>query len=373
MRRLHGNSSRIAFSLFVVFYAETAKAQIAYGGGSISNQTVTVAIGQEITLDATTQGTNGGVQAPGWGFGSVGPVTGLQILEAPQCPYYPSSNTTSCSTLTRFPSYPSTDTNTEISFYFYVPGTYNVSYQYYTNGGGQLVNLKTTFNVVGPGSITLTPTWGTIQIVQLPSSTGSGTDPYLSFGSAMAGGTPGYTLTAGATQPANYIGQFKFLQVLNGDQESKTASGVKYNCDLITGLDAYTTYPNAYTSQGVANWFYDNTIDDSPASDLAGDTTLTRSFEAITYLIWTPPTSQQSPNVVEVPIADYIWEWSATANEASGIYSVENDANSSPYMNGEQGEVNVAGSSPAFPKWNYVAASPFNYVCPAPTSTPTQE
>jgi|GEM_PF-3040341 len=252
--------------------------------GSISPRTPTsVYAGQRVSLSvAAPSGLS--IQSQTWSFGNSADAVGG---------FNASTSSGSVSSVT-------TTSNSNLVFYFIIPGktetvTVNVTYS-----NGKQASATATFNVGGPTG-NLLNAWmaSNNQALQIT------TEPALSLtGSSYTendGGNLGMVFQANSGQSFS-SGSWVWVQLINSNQEKTIDSSGSWDCPADpksqSGLD--TTYPY---SSGVSY------MNDSPPSSMTGYAEYQRSFSATMYLMWDP----QLPSSIPVPLESVSWGFSGCA------------------------------------------------------------
>jgi len=156
--------------------------------------------------------------------------------------------------------------------------------------------------------------------------------PSLQLGNAT---TPGITFTASATPPSGYSNNFAWVQINTNDSLSITLNNnTQETCTWATtpaGGDPYldTEYPYATATS----------TDDSPSAGLDSSSYyyLSRNFNAVMYLMWTPPAASGCTNgsacTIPVPLGYVTWAFSANATYNSTSQQWTAATNSESYNN----------------------------------------
>ncbi len=208
---------------------------------------------------------------------------------------------------------PTAPGSTYTFFWVYPANSVRVTYQYTMSGGGSSGPspiATATFNIAGPtgGSMTSTP-YSSLHIANLLAcSTGSG-GPYLIYaGYPFSGTACSFSVTTAGivfNSPTGYsnssAGNFSLGQLISYD--TLTGTGTSYGPGVDTGWPAYA---------GTAPPHNDNPKVYLPSSS----TSVTRSFEATTFLMWTPNAASSCSGgscTIPVPLGYQTWQFSGTA------------------------------------------------------------
>jgi hypothetical protein len=253
---------------------------ILFNGANVAGKTTNVVVGQQIKLtgQVPTQACMT-VMSQKWSLPTGNAVGGYTA-------------TLSLGTALALP----TDTTTTIygPFYWVTSGTFTMTYQYTLTNGETSPLSTATFKVATPSGGKMTTTH--VGKVSIQTINGS---PHLQFGTVSASNA-GVLFTPSATPPSGYSNTFVWVQLIS--QDSITANGKP--CAENTGLDNVYPYPPV---QGT------NTAGDSPAVGLLStDTSVSRTFKAQMYLMWSPNIS----NSIPVPIGSTTWNFSGTATNS---------------------------------------------------------
>ncbi len=285
---------------------------IKFGGNTISG-TLSVVVGQQIALTSSV---------------SLPPCTSIssqQWSTPPGTAVGGYAASTTSGSVTALPS----NTASGYTFYWVYPGTsLNMTYQYTMAGGGGSVGspvATATFNVAGPTGGKMTTTHvGTVGITTISGNT------YLQFGTSSASNA-GVLFTPSATAPSGYSNTFIWAQLISTD--SIVANGS--SCSAGTGLD------NAYPYPPVAGT---NTAGDSPAVQLLStDTSVSRTFAAEMYLLW----SSGLANSIPVPLGSTKWSFSGTATKNGSSWSPTGSGSASSFV-----ASSASQSSDGYPIWS---------------------
>ena len=301
-------------------------------GTDITGTTQSVVIGQQIALCATYNLPSGvSVTQQSWSPDSNSTIVGG---------YNPS--TASATIVTAQTNGQST------TFYWVTPGTSVLSFNVVLSNS-TAASATTTYNISGPNpsmpAITL-PTNGQLNTDTL---TGCSADPggqYLVFGNLTgavpqcsnppsATGTAGIQFTPPTTQSPP--GTFFFVQLVDTDTVTYSASGSSRTCTSTPGLDLLYPYQN---KRG-------QLVNDAPALELLSTSTMeSRSFAATMYLMWQSSTSGSIP----APLGYVDWNFSGSASEPQ-LNSTWGPATGS----GSAGSFVTATSPTFYPTWQGVS------------------
>jgi hypothetical protein len=300
----------------------------------ITNSSVPVVLGQPIELFAIPAGTP--AQPSAWDV--QGTPVGAYLLFPQQtvAPNVPTGPPPPCVQIVAT----SGCANAEVSlpdfsqgsttFYWYVPGTYQVTY------ASSLGSASATFGVSGPTGVHVTTT------VPGPAALGAAGTKYANgvyYGQPWIP-LPGVTTSATATPPTLNVGEFHWVQLISSDSEVfQYPDGHANVQSLCTGLDNYFYYPISPTTAPIIP---NNAIADSPRATLINTASrITRSVGAQTFLLWKPT---MMPNSIPVPLGYAGWQITFGASQASsGTWT--------PFGSGSP--LSFA-STPVYPTWSSV-------------------
>ena len=296
-------------------------------GTNITNTTQSVVVGQQIVLCASYTLPSGvSVTSQSW------TVPGTVVAS-----FVPSSSSSSLNTAV-------TLNQQSTTFYWVYPGNPQVVTFTLNLSNGQSPTAQATFNVTGPTGGTMTNSaYSQVTIANLASCVVGGQNfpaaPWLAYGNitgscASISGTYGIVFNSPTGYSNASGGSFSLVQLIS----SNSLSG-SYNHTFTANLDPIG-YP--YGTGLPSN--------DSPIAQLLSTyTTLTRSFNANMFLMWTPPAATGCSNgsacTIPVPLGYQTWAFSGSANCSTGCGSA---ANWTATTNGTPGPVgNFAASLPS--------------------------
>lgn len=205
-------------------------------------------------------------------------------------------------------------TNRSATIYWAYPAQgLSVKYSYCMNNGQCSPTVTTTFNVSGPsGGTMVSSALSQVYIANLSfCSSGRPAGPYLVYALGATGNACSWMVTTPGiifNSPTGYSntsgGGFIQAQLISHD--TLTGGGTTYG----PGLD--TSWPG---------WTVPFPHNDNPNIYLAPTyTTLTRSFQATSFLMWQSSTSGSIP----VPLGYQTWQFSATASCSASCGSASN-------------------------------------------------
>lgn len=259
---------------------------IAMNGTQLTSFTnVAITIGQQITLTATIPSQSASVSSQGWtaptGGTAIGGLTNNAGDGQPDSTGLKTSpaNSTATNTTTFYWTALASGTSPSVTF------NYQLS-------NGSISTTPITFSVSGPTSTTpglnVTPTYGSVFVYQTT----------LGLGQT----TPGMTFTAA---PDTYDSGYFWVQVIQSDNKTLSGGGAATAVCTSAGLDV-----DVATGSGFP-YGTTNSVSDSPSTPLQSPfTTISRSFSANMYLLWT---GGSYPNYIPVPLGSVSWNWSGTA------------------------------------------------------------
>ncbi len=216
---------------------------------------------------------------------------------------------------------PTTLNQSSMTTYFVYSGSaIPVTYQYCVDIQGASPVLQCSlpanaaFNVTGGGTMFNTPySYLTIDqlipcVSGLPPANGGDAAPFMTYGNLIGPACQpiyppsifGITFTP---SDAPSSGTYTYVQLINSDTRTLNA----INCRFRIGVDKTYPYagilPNTNPPQAI----------DAPGNPLPDNYTITRSFNATMFLLWT----SNLPNSVAVPIGYQNWGFSGTAQQNS--------------------------------------------------------
>ena len=289
--------------------AGTSAPGIYLDGTNVAGQTTSLSIGQVVTL--TAEPTNGSWENLGSAEGN--PLAGFGTSGCRPL-------TSSCSSNFTYVDY----SKTEITLFWYVPGTYKVGYQY----DGQK-SVRATFVVSGPTVSALSAIQNNILVHKKAG--------VLELGLGELPKLPGITFSS-------EIGSVRWLQIVTNATVNFVNSSGSYSPRTIFGLDANLTYPTPPFYPPVTK--NGQKTDDTPDIPLCKKEQLTSITELFaTYLLW----KSAAKNSTYVPIGVVYWSWGAVANNMDGSFS----ANAGQPTYRIQGVTNNPIND--FPIWNTLA------------------
>jgi hypothetical protein len=216
--------------------------------------------------------------------------------------------------LTTYWLYPQSDNPVTYQYCVNIPG---LSAADVANGLNCSLVAKATFNVSGP-TATIVPTpkaWHVSRPIPVCNSTGKEQvlifgklDPKTSTTCKNVIATSGITFNATVNTLSGSSGQTEWIQVISANESTgDSVLGMPFLVNIGTGLDNFLPY-NILSPDPVDATT--TSTNDSPSSGLGvDDATLTRTFTAKMYLMWTSQTSGSIP----VPLGYVKWEISGTA------------------------------------------------------------
>jgi hypothetical protein len=234
------------------------KPHIYFGGTDITNNTESVVVGQQIALSTQYTLPSGiTVQNRSWSVAgtTIGGYTASNAGGAISQPTFNQDSTT--------------------FYWVYAGNSLNVTFTLNLSDGSS-PSASATFNVSGVGSPSMTAqNYGSLSIQTLTGCSGVPTGPWLEYGNYTGdaptcpeptlSGTPGIKFIASGTQPSS--GAFKFVQLINSDNNTYTTTGGTETCYFSAGLDK--EYPYATGGQ---------TIDGPALQLLSSNSSQSRSF-----------------------------------------------------------------------------------------------
>ena len=293
--------------------------EIDFQGTNITNDTIKIAIGQQIRFSSPQSGT-------------------YQYWEIDPRPVIYSNFSAHDKGCTTFPNDPGApcvsygkavnlDGQVTSIFYFAQPGKYQISYTYESDGDN--ASSSATLDVVAPSLIAPQPTVKPVAL--FPKSCTNDCDVVV--------GVPrrpvkrsyyGVEVQASATQPKMFPGQFKWVQLIDiGD--SYVENGTTYNCKVESGLDDDYPYSDVAT---IDSKIPNNVLWDIPSAFLQASqqvTSFTEDFAAYDYLLWQPNTSSFVLNSVPVVISYGGWGWYGEADYSQDQHKWLLGSNSNTY------------------------------------------
>lgn len=195
----------------------------------------------------------------------------------------------------------------ETTFYWVTPsGTpFEATFSFTLNG--QVITLPAYFNVIGPGSVDVTTTFGRINIFH----------SWLKLGRPTRNSEVGINFDVGLPPPS---GTFEWVQLIEGatitDYIPSTGSSAG-TCEVTTGLE--TSYPYGSADATSTN--------DNPGAHLNPPFTTSEVMSARMFLMWDPTlpspctaayTDKDGPHPstctsIPVPLGYVDWSWSGAA------------------------------------------------------------
>jgi hypothetical protein len=233
-------------------------------------------------------------------------------------PSVPSTGAITSGSISATPLTSTCSTSSTCTLYWVSPGSsqnwvpsgnsLTASYSYtMTNGQASQTSpaASATFNVQGPTAATMTtPTISPVSIGLSP----------LQMGMFVPPTTPGIAFNATLTQPQAAQGTIAYVQYLNNFNLQYTTSGGCAPFGYGPGIDG--AYPYDQSPNGAKSY----STNDSPGIVLYNNSTAaTASFQATMYLMWQPTLSSSIP----VPLGDVTWQWSGTATESGGKWTLQ--------------------------------------------------
>jgi hypothetical protein len=248
--------------------------RILLNGTDVTGSTQTVVVGERIALVASVpspQSSN--ISSQLW---STPPGTAVGG--------YSASVTTG--SITSLP----TNASGSYAFYWVAPGSaYQMTYHYTLTNGNMSPNATVTFNVVGPSSITITPSGEKLNIVNSTNPA----DQFLDWGILLKGA---------ATPPSGYSGSYSWFQIVKSvNTTDKSVDGDSLTCTNGPGFDAGGTLQFPYASGLNA---------EDGASDPLDSTTQTEASETAsfqTFLMWNANIGSGAS--ASIPIALAVLPW----------------------------------------------------------------
>ena len=240
-----------------------------------------------------------------------------------------------------------------VTFYWVIPAnSQTVTFVLYY-GNSQNATAQATFNIAGVTSPSMSvQNFGQLTIDNLTGCSQQPGGPALVYGN-ISGPTPpcpgSYTGTAGILftpqgTPPSGGGSFSFVQLIDGDTTTYSGTAGTLTCSFNADLD--TGYPYPQNSAGQAT--------DAPFVPLPSTyTTVSRSFNASMYLLWTPNPASGCPNgsacTVPVPLGYQKWQFSGSTTQSNGSWG------SPTGSGGPSGSFVAALGSASSPSWNGVS------------------
>lgn len=299
---------------------------IMFNGANVAGQTTSVVAGQEIML--TGQAPNAACVAATVSQQWLVPMEKGSATKNAVGGYTPTTTSYATASVTPLPT--GTTATSYGPFYFTVPGTYTMTYQYTVNINGSLGTspLSTaTFTADGPTGTSVLVCGGAVDETGGGGCTASGAlgkvailGSSLYFG-GTSGTNVGIAMTASATAPS---GNFTWVQLITGDviTETPTGGGAAQTCNppevpaagVFPGLDTAYTYP-------IINPALTTVYDNPPVGLGAGYNKVSRAFSAKMNLMWTPTADAACTGAgctIPVPLGSVNWKVSATATLNAG-------------------------------------------------------
>ena len=309
-----------------------ASVKILLGGSSgtnITNTTQSVVVGQQIVLYASISLPSGGT-ATSYSWSIPGTIV---------AGYSASNSSGSVNT--------NVTLNQQSATYYWVFAassqnvTFTLNYQDST-GHSQSANAQATFNIAGATGSLSSTAYSSVTIQNWTgnnnqcASVSPGT--YLVYGSGALSSTcspatPGISFSGNVNSPNQIGGSVVLVQIIN----SGSVSGSK-SCTITPGIDR--GYPFPLTN-------------DSPASPLLSSyTSLSRTENFTTYLLWQPPSSVQ--NGIPIPIGYQQWGFQGSASCSANCGSASSWTASTQSAGTQGGFVTASANQTnyGYPTWN---------------------
>jgi hypothetical protein len=320
------------------------KPVILFNGVNVTNQPQSAVVGQQINLTALVPSSNGSVSSQIWTIRG-NPVGGYTPGLDPQ------------------KSNPVVGTNSSaVAFYWVQPtaanSSFEVGYTYTTTSNATQRTLHTQFSVAGAPvphvgvyehpPVTEPPAIGDSCVVY-PQNCNLFYKPVQQL--AMGFGNP-YTTTnfgmAIGTDTSPPSGTLEWVQlILNDVTVATNDAGTKLNCTKSAGLDTSYPLPPSVLDPPIIGFIPTFALLDYPSYSLVpGLLSISRSFDAQTYLLWRP----SNVNGPSIPVPLGSWKWGF-------IESSRVDRNPLDYYPWTTPRVTIKNSgkfstdSPKYPTW----------------------
>lgn len=220
-------------------------------------------------------------------------------------------------------------------FYWITPGVQTVTY-----ADGTHPPVSATFNVMGPTGAIVLPKTGQVQVSN-----------NNSLDDGESAGTPGILFYAAAAFPSGVpAGHFLWAQLLNTAQVVVTGPLGTYqitdNYVCSPGITLDNTFPYSKPTDPYVAIPGDMT-DDSPHSSLIFvDSEISKTFAARMYLLWTSnnPNTENTSGAIPVPLGFVDWGFTADATQTNFVWSVKTASVTTP----------VFQASSQYPQWSTV-------------------
>lgn len=237
----------------------------------------------------------------------------------------------------------------DLSYYYVVPGrseTVSVSVTY---DNLQSANATATFNVNGPTNANIVPTVGTVNI--LPAGVGfagKATSTVIELGDGAT--KNGIRFDASATFPSGDQGAYSWVQLITSYTQTLCVGACSQTDSLGSGLDTNYPYPPSNGSIAV----------DSPGIGIIdSNSEVAARFHATMYALWAPTAANgcsiigSLPCTIPIPLGSIGWTFTG---DAINTLSTSTGATGTPWIlnscsSGNAGNFNAPNGSSGYPQW----------------------